>query len=65
MTYEEWVARMTYEEYDLTELENAVAYTKARYIEARNARRPSTALWNEYARLLNAYRLRRRSLNDG
>jgi hypothetical protein len=55
---------MTYEEWDLTELWNAVVYTKHAYIRARNAREPSTTLWNEYAKMLHAYRLRRRSLRD-
>ncbi len=53
---------MTYEEWDLTELWHAVSNAKCAYIRARNARKPSVALWNDYARLLNAYRLRRRSL---
>jgi len=51
-----------YEEWDLTELWNAVQYTKHEYIKARNAREPSTELWNEYAKFLHIYRLRRRSL---
>lgn len=56
---------MTYEEWDLTKLWNAVTYTKYAYIRARDARQPSAKLWNEYARMLHIYRLRRRSLNDG
>ena len=55
---------MTYEEWDLEELKAAVIDAKMRYIKMRNAHRPATALWNEYARLLHTMRLRRRSLND-
>lgn len=54
---------MTYEEYDLIELENAVANAKAQYVKARDAHKPATAFWNHYVRLLHTYRLRRRSLN--
>ncbi len=56
---------MTYAEWDLIELENAVTYTKHVYIKARDARQPSVELWNKYARMLHVYRLRRRSLSDG
>jgi predicted phosphoadenosine phosphosulfate sulfurtransferase len=56
---------MNYEEWDLTELWNAVCYSKREYIKARNARKPTHELWNNYARFLHLYRLRRRELiND-
>ena len=60
------VARMIYAHLlDLDELEEMVDRLKARYIKARNARQPSsTALWNEYARLLHFLRLRKRRMKD-
>ncbi len=53
---------MTYEEHDLVDLEVTVRNAKYWYIKARNAQRPSTALWNEYARLLHTLRLRKREM---
>jgi len=38
---------------------------KAVYIRERNARRPSTVLWNEYARSLHEYWLLKRSMKNG
>lgn len=53
------------EEHDLAKLEAAVADAKAIYTKERDARRPADHLWNEYARLLHALRLRKRSMNHG
>ncbi len=59
------VARMIYAHLlDLDELEEMVDRLKARYTKARDARQPSAALWNEYARLLHYLRLRKRRMKD-
>ena len=56
---------MTYEHLlDLDELEEMVARIKARYICERDAHRPATNIWNEYARLLHALRLRKREMKN-
>lgn len=60
---------MTYEEYDLEQLEYVVASAKEAYQRAadRKRRDPATAhsTWNTYAHLLHALRLRKRALiND-
>ena len=61
MTPGKWLT----EEHDLFVLEAAVKAAKVRYVQARNARQPSTAMWNEYARLLHMLRLRKREMNYG
>ena len=54
-----------YEEWNLAELERVVADARATYIEKADKKQDSTAaLWAEYTRLLNALRLRKRSLKD-
>lgn len=62
-----WVAGMTPGQgLALEQMEWAVEEARMRYIKAYDARYPCTALWNEYARLLHALRLRQREIeNEG
>lgn len=61
MTPGKWLT----EEHDLFVLEATVEAAKTRYVRERDAHRPATALWNEYARLLHTLRLRKREMKDG